>query len=146
MNETISIGYLAKRSGVAASALRFYESLGLILSVGAAGKPRRFHRDALRRVSFIRAAQALGLSLQEIGEALGGLPMQRTPTTADWERLSQAWRPLLQARIDAMVRLRDELDGCIGCGCLSLQRCKLLNPDDEAGAQGNGPRFLLQAR
>ncbi|OHX18473.1 redox-sensitive transcriptional activator SoxR [Chromobacterium sinusclupearum] len=143
MNDTITIGYLAKRSGVAASALRFYESRGLIRSVGEPGKTRRFRRDALRRVSFIRAAQTLGLNLQEIGEALARLPQQRTPTVDDWARLSMAWKPLLQARIDALTRLRDQLDDCIGCGCLSLQKCKLFNPDDAAGGQGCGARFLL---
>ena len=139
----IGIGALAKRSGVAASALRFYEAKGLIQSVGEAGQPRRFHKDALRRVSFIRIAQTLGLSLQDIGEALASLPRQRTPTAEDWARLSSAWRPMLQARIDTLCRLRDQLDSCIGCGCLSLQKCKLNNPGDGAARFGDGPRFLL---
>ncbi|WP_406850230.1 redox-sensitive transcriptional activator SoxR [Chromobacterium phragmitis] len=140
---TISIGRLAKRTGVAASALRFYESKGLIHSVGEAGKTRRYRRDAMRRVSFIRVAQAMGMSLQDIGAALAGLPQQRTPTADDWARISRSWRPLLQARIDALCRLRDQLDSCIGCGCLSLERCRLYNPEDAAGERGSGPRFLL---
>ncbi|AXE32136.1 redox-sensitive transcriptional activator SoxR [Chromobacterium phragmitis] len=140
---TISIGRLAKRTGVAASALRFYESKGLIHSVGEAGKTRRYRRDAMRRVSFIRVAQAMGMSLQDIGAALAGLPQQRTPTADDWARISRNWRPLLQARIDALCRLRDQLDSCIGCGCLSLERCRLYNPEDAAGERGSGPRFLL---
>ncbi|AXE33527.1 redox-sensitive transcriptional activator SoxR [Chromobacterium phragmitis] len=140
---TISIGRLAKRTGVAASALRFYESKGLIHSVGEAGKTRRYRRDAMRRVSFIRVAQAMGMSLQDIGAALAGLPQQRTPTADDWARISRNWRPLLQARIDALCRLRDQLDSCIGCGCLSLERCRLYNPEDAAGERGCGPRFLL---
>ncbi|KJH68091.1 redox-sensitive transcriptional activator SoxR [Chromobacterium violaceum] len=143
---TITIGRLAKRTGVAASALRFYEARGLIHSVGEAGKTRRYRRDAIRRVSFIRVAQAMGMSLQDIGAALADLPSQRTPTADDWARISQAWRPLLQERIDALCRLRDQLDSCIGCGCLSLERCKLYNPDDKAGEQGCGPRFLLDEK
>ncbi|OHX11636.1 redox-sensitive transcriptional activator SoxR [Chromobacterium sphagni] len=139
----IGIGALARRSGVTASALRFYEVRGLIHSVGEAGQPRRFRKDALRRVSFIRIAQTLGLSLNEIGEALAGLPQQRTPTAGDWARISSAWRPMLQARIDTLCQLRDQLDSCIGCGCLSLQNCKLNNPGDGAARFGDGPRFLL---
>ncbi|MEO9456798.1 redox-sensitive transcriptional activator SoxR, partial [Chromobacterium phragmitis] len=94
-------------------------------------------------VSFIRVAQAMGMSLQDIGAALAGLPQQRTPTADDWARISRSWRPLLQARIDALCRLRDQLDSCIGCGCLSLERCRLYNPEDAAGERGSGPRFLL---
>ncbi|MEO2219152.1 redox-sensitive transcriptional activator SoxR [Chromobacterium vaccinii] len=145
-DSAITIGRLAKRTGVAASALRFYEARGLIHSVGEAGKTRRYRRDAIRRVSFIRVAQAMGMSLQDIGAALAELPSQRTPTADDWTKISQAWRPLLQARIDALCRLRDQLDSCIGCGCLSLERCKLYNPDDEAGEKGSGPRFLLDKK
>ena len=145
-DSAITIGRLAKRTGVAASALRFYEARGLIHSVGEAGKTRRYRRDAIRRVSFIRVAQAMGMSLQDIGAALAELPSQRTPTADDWAKISQAWRPLLQARIDALCRLRDQLDSCIGCGCLSLERCKLYNPDDEAGEKGSGPRLLLDKK
>ncbi|AUH50711.1 redox-sensitive transcriptional activator SoxR [Chromobacterium sp. ATCC 53434] len=145
-DSAITIGRLAKRTGVAASALRFYEARGLIHSVGEAGKTRRYRRDAIRRVSFIRVAQAMGMSLQDIGAALADLPSQRTPTAGDWAGISQAWRPLLQARIDELCRLRDQLDSCIGCGCLSLEHCKLYNPDDEAGEKGSGPRYLLGER
>ncbi|WP_434634854.1 redox-sensitive transcriptional activator SoxR [Chromobacterium sp. CV08] len=145
-DKAITIGRLSKRTGVAASALRFYEARGLIHSVGEAGKTRRYRRDAIRRVSFIRVAQAMGMSLQDIGAALADLPSQRTPTADDWARISRAWKPLLQERIDALCRLRDQLDSCIGCGCLSLERCKLYNPGDKASEQGCGPRFLLDEK
>ncbi|UTH73680.1 redox-sensitive transcriptional activator SoxR [Chromobacterium sp. IIBBL 290-4] len=138
----ISIGRVVKRTGVAASALRFYESKGLIRSVGEAGKTRHYHRDVIRRVSFIRIAQSLGMSLQEIADALSRLPLQRTPSADDWALISQAWRGLLQNRIDALSQLRDKLDSCIGCGCLSLHHCQLYNPGDAVGKQGPGPRFL----
>ena len=142
----ITIGVLAKRSGVAASALRFYEDSGLITSVRADGRQRRFKKEVLRRVAFVRVAQSVGLSLVEIRAALDTLPEGRTPTQADWTRISKSWRPLLQARIDALCALRDQLDTCIGCGCLSLQKCKLYNPDDRAARLGSGPRYLLGDR
>jgi MerR family redox-sensitive transcriptional activator SoxR len=139
----LTIGELARRSGVAASALRHYESLGLLGSLRSDGNHRRYARGTLRRVAFIRAAQAVGLTLDEIGAALATLPDARTPTAADWSRLARRWTPLLDARIAALTRLRDKLSGCIGCGCLSLQRCALYNPGDLAATHGAGARWLL---
>ncbi|MEV4410571.1 redox-sensitive transcriptional activator SoxR [Catellatospora sp. NPDC049609] len=139
----LTIGDLSARSGVAPSALRFYEERGLIHSVRTSGNQRRYERGELRRVSFIRIAQQVGVSLERIREALSELPERRTPTKADWTRLSARWRADLDARIALLERLRDTLDGCIGCGCLSLQSCKLYNPGDELAAQGPGPRKLL---
>lgn len=142
----LSIGELARRSGVAASALRFYEAEGLIHGARSGGNQRRYPRDSLRRVAFIRVAQGVGLGLTEVRQALATLPDQRTPTAADWQRLSSAWQPLLQARIDALCALRDQLQSCIGCGCLSLKACKLYNPGDAAARWGPGPRYLLGNR
>jgi MerR family transcriptional regulator, redox-sensitive transcriptional activator SoxR len=142
----ISIGDLAKRSGVAASALRFYEAEGLISGARAASGRRQYSREALRRIAFILAAQRVGLSLNDIREALATLPEKRTPTIADWARLSREWKPLLDAKIAAMTQLRDQLTSCIGCGCLSLKKCALYNPDDAAAARGSGARFLLGDR
>jgi MerR family redox-sensitive transcriptional activator SoxR len=139
----LSIGVLAKRSGVAASALRFYETEGLIRSTRNPAGRRMFTRDALRRVAFIRVAQSVGLRLEDIRAALEGLPNQRTPNRSDWLRLSAAWRPLLDSRIDCLMRLRDRLSSCIGCGCLSLKSCALYNPNDSAQLRGSGPRYLL---
>ncbi len=139
----LAIGEIAERAGVATSALRFYEEHGLITSERNEAGHRRYHADVLRRVSFIRTAQRVGLSLAEIGEALAGLPDQRTPTARDWERLASSWRPRLDDQIAVMTRLRDQLDGCIGCGCLSLASCGLWNPDDVAAGLGAGPRYLL---
>jgi MerR family transcriptional regulator, redox-sensitive transcriptional activator SoxR len=140
----LSIGELAERSGVAPSALRFYESQGLIEATRSEGGQRRFERETLRRVAFVRVAQEVGLTLEEIRDALDSLPEQRTPTEKDWARLSLAWRPRLDAQIRMLERLRDRLDGCIGCGCLSLRVCKLLNPDDEMGEHGPGARHLIE--
>ena len=126
----ITIGELAKRAGVAASALRFYEDEGLLESSRTTGQQRQFKRDALRRVAFIRVAQSVGLSLQDIRAALGTLPLNRTPTKADWARLSRGWKPLLDERIRTLTRLRDQLTSCIGCGCLSLKTCALYNGGD----------------
>ncbi len=142
----ITIGELARRSGAAASALRFYEDQGLLAGTRTPGGQRQYPRDVLRRVAFIRAAQSVGLSLEQIKAALAGLPGQRTSTKADWERLSQAWRPLLDQRIAALVALRDQLSSCIGCGCLSLRRCALYNPGDVARGRGSGARYLLGDR
>lgn len=142
-NPTMSIGTLARRSGVAPSALRFYEAQELITSARSPGGQRVFARDNLRRVAFIRIAQTVGLTLEEIRAALMSLPDRRTPTKADWERLSRAWRPVLDRRIDSLVKLRDSLSSCIGCGCLSLKTCSLYNPNDAAQAGGTGPRYLL---
>lgn len=138
----LTIGALSQRSNIAPSALRYYEDEGLIRAARTAGGQRRYARDTLRRVSFIRVAQQVGLSLDEIREALSSLPEQRTPTERDWARLARSWRPRLNAQIALIESLRDRLDGCIGCGCLSLKRCALLNPNDKAGAEGGGPRYL----
>lgn len=139
----ITIGELAKRAGVAASALRFYENEGLLESSRTTGQQRQFKRDALRRVAFIRVAQSMGLSLQDIRAALATLPLKRTPTKADWTKLSRGWQPLLDERIQTLTQLRDQLTSCIGCGCLSLKTCALYNPNDAAKIRGNGPRYLL---
>ena len=138
----LTIGQLSARSGVAISALRFYEDQGLITSRRTAGNQRRYPRAMLRRVAFVRASQRVGIPLGRIKDALYGLPANRTPTPADWERLSEEWRADLDDRIDHLQRLRDRLVGCIGCGCLSLASCRLVNPDDTLGAQGPGPRNL----
>ncbi|WP_370617120.1 redox-sensitive transcriptional activator SoxR [Mumia sp. Pv 4-285] len=138
----LTIGEAAQRSGVAPSGLRYYESLGLIQSERTAGNQRRYARSTLRRIAFVRTASRVGLSLDEIRDALATLPEGRTPTKKDWSRLSRAWRPRLDAQIAELERLRDTLDACIGCGCLSLNRCKLSNPGDRAAAFGPGPRFL----
>ena len=139
----LSIGAMSERTGVAASALRFYEAEGLIHSTRTDGGQRRYPRETIRRVSFIRVAKEVGLSLDDIGEALASLPEHRTPNKKDWERLSTAWRPRIEHQIRVLERLRDRLTGCIGCGCLSLQACRLLNPGDEAADAGPGPRYVL---
>jgi len=138
----LTIGQLAERAGVATSAIRFYESRGLIQAVRTTGNQRRFEQATLRRIAFIRTAQRVGLSLDEVADALATLPEHRTPTKADWSRLSRAWRPRLDEQIERLERLRDKLDGCIGCGCLSLRTCALNNPDDEVAPRGPGPVFL----
>lgn len=138
----LSVGELSRRSGVAVSALHFYEAQGLLPAERSLGNQRRYPRSALRRVAFIRSAQQLGISLAEIGRALQRLPQGRTPTKDDWARLSRAWRSELDARIEALLALRDRLDGCIGCGCLSLRACRLLNPADALAAEGSGARRL----
>src|SRR3954449_10283035 len=138
----LTIGDLSERSGVATSALRYYESVGLIESTRTTGNQRRYRRIALRRVAFIRSAQRVGLTLDEISEALATLPEGRTPTKADWARLSQSWRPRIDAQIERLERLRDKLDSCIGCGCLSLRTCALSNPDDAVAPRGPGAVFL----
>lgn len=142
----LTIGQLAERSGVAPSALRYYEALGLISSERTAGNQRRYRQAQLRRVAFIRAAQRVGLTLEEVEEALSTLPDGRTPTKADWARLSRGWRPRIDAQIERLERLRDKLDGCIGCGCLSLRTCALNNPGDEVADRGPGAVFLEPRR
>jgi MerR family redox-sensitive transcriptional activator SoxR len=142
-DDWIEIGEVARRSGVAASALRFWEAEGLIAGGRSESGRRRYPRSALRRVAFIRVAQQLGMSLGDVKAALASLPDGRTPTVADWERLSREWKPLLDARIEALTRLRDRLTSCIGCGCLSIRRCALYNPADAAAARGAGPRWLM---
>jgi MerR family redox-sensitive transcriptional activator SoxR len=139
----LTIGALSERTGVATSALRYYEAEGLLHADRSEGGQRRYARDALRRVSFIRVAQQVGHSLEEIRESLASLPDGRTPNQRDWERLSNSWRPRLDEQIAMLERLRDRLDGCIGCGCLTLKVCALYNPDDLAAARGAGPRYLL---
>ena len=138
----ITIGQLSARSGVATSALRYYEELGLISSERSPGNQRRYPQPTLRRVAFIRSAQRVGLTLDEVAEALATLPEGRTPTKADWARLSRSWRPRIDAQIERLERLRDKLDSCIGCGCLSLKNCRLNNPDDEVAERGPGAVFL----
>jgi MerR family redox-sensitive transcriptional activator SoxR len=138
----LTIGELSERSGIATSAIRYYEDRGLIGSRRTPGNQRRYDRPMLRRLAFIRTAQRVGLSLEEIEDALRTLPSNRTPTRADWTRLSRGWRPRLDAQIAQLERLRDTLDSCIGCGCLSLKRCNLSNPGDVAASRGPGPVFL----
>lgn len=142
MAAELSIGEVASRSGVASSALRFYERRGLIAGSRTDGNQRRYDRAVLRRLAFIQAGRAAGISLERIGGALGTLPRNRTPSRRDWERLSNRWRNDLDARIETLVALRGRLTTCIGCGCLSIDRCELLNPDDEAAAQGAGAHYL----
>jgi MerR family redox-sensitive transcriptional activator SoxR len=134
---------VSERSGLAVSAIRFYEDRGLITSGRTAGGQRRFRRDVLRRLAFIQAAQRVGLALDDIGAAMAGLPADSGPTGQQWKELSAAWRPMLDERIALLEALRDQLDHCIGCGCLSLERCRLSNPGDRAAGLGPGPRYLL---
>ncbi len=138
----LSIGQVAERTGAATSALRYWEDLGLIHSVRTTGNQRRYERATIRRVSFIRAAQRVGLSLDEIGAALATLPEGRTPTAGDWARLSRGWRRRLDEQIRRIEKLRDQLDACIGCGCLSLRTCALNNPSDRLADQGPGAVLL----
>lgn len=138
----LGVGELAARSGVAVSTLHFYEAEGLIRSARSGGNHRRYARATLRRVAVIRVAQRLGLTLAEIRDALATLPDGRTPTARDWQRLSRQWRAQLDRRIGELTVLRDQLDGCIGCGCLSLRSCRLRNPGDRLGANGQGARLL----
>jgi MerR family transcriptional regulator, redox-sensitive transcriptional activator SoxR len=140
--QELTVGQLAERAGVAVSTLHFYEARGLIQSRRTTGNQRRFTRDTLRRVAFVRAAQRVGMPLADIAAALADLPDARVPTRADWARLSASWRAALSERIERLERLRDNLDDCIGCGCLSLDRCALANPDDALAAHGPGARGL----
>lgn len=140
---TLAIGEVAARAGVATSALRFYEERGLIHGERNASGHRRYHADVLRRVGFIRVAQRVGLSLDEIRTALDSLPEGRTPNRRDWARLAASWRPAIDERIAMLEAMKDRLDTCIGCGCLSLDTCRLYNPDDIAATRGTGPRYLL---
>ncbi len=145
-SDLLTIGELAERSGVAPSGLRFYEARGLITATRTTGNQRRYQRAVLRRIAFLRSAQRVGLTLDEIAEALNSLPDNRTPTRADWSRLSRSWRPRIEAQIERLERLRDRLDSCIGCGCLSLTRCSLQNPDDVVADQGPGAVYLQPVR
>jgi MerR family redox-sensitive transcriptional activator SoxR len=140
MDETLTIGEFARRSGVKASALRFYEERGLIASERNVSGHRRYARAALRRVAFIVFAQRIGLSLDEIAAELAKLPSNRVPNKGDWAKVSSAWKRAIDGRIGELQMLRDSLTGCIGCGCLSLQRCKLVNPADRDARYGSGPR------
>ncbi len=139
----LAIGQVAARTGLSVSAIRFYETRGLVAPIRDAGGQRRYLPSDIRRLSFVLITQQLGFSLEEICLALKGLPEGRTPTKRDWTRISQAFSQVLQDRIDIMTRVRDQLDGCIGCGCLSLSKCKLYNPADRASRLGAGPRYLL---
>ena len=141
-NDLLPIGDLARRTGLSVSAIRFYEEKGLVESLRSSGNQRRFLRSDIRRLSFILIAQKLGLSLAEIEEALADLPQGRTPTAADWKRISGEVRKRIDAQIAALEKVREDLDGCIGCGCLSLKKCALYNPRDSWGEKGSGPRVL----
>ena len=145
MDGLLTIGQVAERSGMAVSALRYYEAQGLVAATRTPGGARRFPRSVLRRLAFVRAAQNVGLTLPEIREALATLPDGRTPSARDWARLSASWRDRLDERIRALEQLRDGLSSCIGCGCLSLTRCALYNPGDVRGAEGPGARLLSPA-
>ncbi|WP_170605951.1 redox-sensitive transcriptional activator SoxR [Ruegeria arenilitoris] len=143
VHEGLAIGALARRTGLAVSAIRYYEEQGLITPWRNAGGQRRYQRADIRRLSFVMIAQQFGLTLPEIRSVLSGLPGNRTPTPKDWRVISKDLRAYLDQRIDTLIRLRDNLDGCIGCGCLSLPKCALYNPDDRANASGSGPRYLM---
>ena len=141
--EWLTIGQVAARAGLAPSALRFYEAEGLIRARRSGGGQRRFHRDVLRRIAFVRVAQRVGLTVGEVRDALAALPSERTPTKDDWARLSRGWKPRLDEQIATLERLRDRLTSCIGCGCLSFKACALYNPSDAAARLSAGPRYLL---
>ena len=141
-HDLLPIGELARRTGLSVSAIRFYEERGLVEALRTSGNQRRFMRSDIRRLSFILIAQRLGLSLAEIEEALAGLPQGRTPNAADWKRISGAIRKRTEDQIAALEKMRDSLDGCIGCGCLSLKKCALYNAGDKWGESGTGPRVL----
>jgi MerR family redox-sensitive transcriptional activator SoxR len=140
--EELAIGEVVERSGVAASAIRFYEAQGLLASQRTNGNQRRYDRAVLRRIALIRAGKAAGIPLEQIRAALDTLPAGRTPTRGDWERFSRRWRKDLDERIETLRALRNRLTTCIGCGCLSIDRCELLNPDDEASRKGSGAHYL----
>jgi MerR family redox-sensitive transcriptional activator SoxR len=142
VSDLLTVSDVAARSGFAPSALRFYEREGLIRATRTSGNQRRYERGVLRRLAFIRAARNVGLSLDEVADALATLPDERTPTKADWTRLSRSWRGRLDAQIAALEKLRDGLDSCIGCGCLSLKRCAMSNPGDVIRRDGPGARYL----
>lgn len=142
---SLSVGELAARSGIAVSAVHFYERKGLIAGWRTGGNQRRYDRAALRRIAIVKVAQQLGIPLAEIKKRLDALPADRTPAKADWARLAALWRADLDRRIAQLMKLRDNLDGCIGCGCLSVEACPLRNPADAAAAEGPGPRYLAPA-
>ncbi len=140
--DEMSVGEVARRSGLAVSTIHFYEAKGLIRSARSSGNQRRYPREVLRRVAIIKVAQRTGIPLKTIGDAFKALPSERTPTVEDWSRLSSVWKAELERRIDRLTRLRDHLTDCIGCGCLSVKSCPLHNPWDRLGEQGAGPRLL----
>lgn len=142
LQRDLTVGELARRSGVAVSTIHFYEAKGLIRGWRSGGNQRRYHRGALRRVAIIKVAQRTGVPLAVVAEALATLPDDRAPTAADWRRLSAVWKDELDARIERLTRLRDALSDCIGCGCLSIEACPLRNPGDDLARQGPGPRLL----
>lgn len=142
-DDLIPIGMLARRTGLAVSAIRYYEDRGLVSSIRTVGNQRRFLRSDIRRLSFVQIAQKLGLGLAEIERELAALPQGRTPNVMDWQRISRSLRKEIDSRIQLLTRTRNKLDECIGCGCLSLQRCQLYNKDDRAAAGGAGPRYVL---
>ena len=142
----LSIGDLARRTGLSTSAIRFYEARGLVRSARTSGGQRRFEKADIRRLSFVLICQQLGFSIRDIGAQLDTLPNHRAPTQRDWSRMSRRFQTDIDARIEALTQLRDKLDGCIGCGCLSLKKCTLYNPGDGAAANGAGPRYLLGDR
>ncbi len=146
VDKTISIGALANRTGLAVSAIRFYEELGLVHPERNAGGQRRFLKSDIRRLSFVIIAQQLGFSLDQICDSLESLPNGRTPSAKDWSQISMSFREDLDRKIETLTRLRNNLDGCIGCGCLSLSKCKLYNSDDKAAKRGAGPRYLMGDR
>ncbi|MGH1440644.1 MAG: redox-sensitive transcriptional activator SoxR [Cellvibrionaceae bacterium] len=139
----LSVGMVAKRSGVAISAIHFYESKGLIKSQRNQGNQRRYHQDVLRRIAVIKVAQKVGISLQEIAESFKRLPNERTPTKKDWDSMSRKWKKDLELKIQLLKHLQNDLTGCIGCGCLSIDSCPLRNPNDSLSSKGNGPVLLL---
>ena len=143
MDLELTVGELAARSGVTVSALHFFERQGLITSTRTAGNQRRYRRDALRRVAFIRIAQRVGIPLKEVAAVLAVLPDNRTPTREDWARVSECWQAELDRRMRHLQQLRDDFTGCVGCGCMSIDRCPLINPEDELGRLGAGPRRLI---
>ena len=143
MSPTLSIGEVSRRTGAATSALRFYEDQGLIQSDRTSGGQRRYHRDVIRRVSFIRAAQQVGLSLSEIHDFMSSLPDRRTPNRDDWGRVSSSWGSRIDEQIQLLERLKDRVAGCIGCGCLTLDVCPMFNPGDRLSEEGAGPRLLI---
>lgn len=145
MKRGLSIGDLASRTGLSVSAIRFYETKGLVTPDRNAGRQRRYEGSDIRRLSFVLIAQQMGLTIEQIGEVMSGLPEGRTPTKADWTRISTGFRLMLDDKIAMMERMRDKLDGCIGCGCLSLKTCALYNPEDKARQDGTGPRFVIKA-
>lgn len=144
-DQNLSIGEVAERSGFAPSAIRYYERIGLIHAERTEGNQRRYRRDVLRRIAFVRIAQRVGLSLDEIIESLVELPTDRAPSAQDWQRLTRGWRDRIDERIGILEALKGGLTSCIGCGCLSLRTCALANPGDDAGRHGSGPQYLLES-